>query len=87
MKIVIAPDSFKGSASAKQVAEALARGWRKVFPNAELVTVPMADGGEGNMEALVDATGGKMQEVEVSDPLGRPLRHATAFWETENCCC
>ena len=73
MKIVIAPDSFKGSASAKQVAEALARGWRKVFPNAELVTVPMADGGEGTMEALVDATGGKMQEVEVSDPLGRPL--------------
>ena len=73
MKIVIAPDSFKGSASAKQVAEALARGWRKVFPNAELVTEPMADGGEGTMEALVDATGGKMQEVEVSDPLGRPL--------------
>ena len=73
MKIVIAPDSFKGSASAKQVAEALARGWRKVFPNAELVTVPMADGGEGTMEALVDATGGKMQEVEVSGPLGRPL--------------
>lgn len=73
MKIVIAPDSFKGSASAKQVAEALARGWRKVFPNAELVTVPMADGGEGTMEALVDATGGKMLEVEVSDPLGRPL--------------
>ena len=73
MKIVIAPDSFKGSASAKQGAEALARGWRKVFPNAELVTVPMADGGEGTMEALVDATGGKMQEVEVSDPLGRPL--------------
>ncbi len=73
MKIVIAPDSFKGSASAGQVAEALARGWRKVFPNALVMTLPMADGGEGTTEALVAATGGTTETVAVQDPLGRPL--------------
>lgn len=73
MKIVIAPDSFKGSASALQVAEALAAGWRRVFPEATIETVPMADGGEGTMEALVAATGGSTKTIEVQDPLGRSI--------------
>ncbi len=73
MKIVIAPDSFKGSASAKQVAEAIASGWRRIFPGALCELVPMADGGEGTMEALVDATGGVTKTIRVQDPLGRTI--------------
>ena len=57
MRIVIAPDSFKGSVSALCVAEAMARGVLKVFPGAEVRQVPIADGGEGTVEALVSATG------------------------------
>ena len=71
MKIVIAPDSFKDSLSALLVAEALERGFIRVFPDAEFVKVPMADGGEGTVESLIDATGGKRVEVPVRDRLLR----------------
>ena len=74
MRIVIAPDSFKESASALAVAEAVTAGWRRVFPDAECVRVPMADGGEGTVEALVAATGGRRIEVEATGPLGEPVR-------------
>ena len=57
MKIVIAPDSFKGSLTAKEVGEAIQAGLKQVWPEAEYVLVPMADGGEGTVQALVDATG------------------------------
>ncbi len=73
MRIVIAPDSFKGSASAEAVAEAMARGVRAVFPGAELRTVPIADGGEGTVEALVSATRGRTVEARVTGPLGEPV--------------
>jgi len=73
MKIVIAPDSFKESLSALEVAEAVERGFRMVFPEAEYVKVPMADGGEGTVQSLVDATGGRIVEVEVTGPLGEPV--------------
>ncbi|ERI50917.1 hypothetical protein N878_24345, partial [Pseudomonas sp. EGD-AK9] len=52
MKIVIAPDSFKESLSAPEVAVAIARGWQQVFPDAECLLRPMADGGEGTVDAL-----------------------------------
>lgn len=58
MKIVLAPDSFKGSMTASEAAEAMARGIRAVHPSAELVLVPLADGGEGMVAALTAATGG-----------------------------
>lgn len=73
MKIVIAPDSFKGSATARDLCAAIARGIRSVIPKAELVELPMADGGEGIMDNLVYATGGSRKEVTVSDPLGRSI--------------
>jgi glycerate 2-kinase len=74
MRVVIAPDSFKGSLSAVEVAEAMARGVRAVFPAAEIVTVPIADGGEGTVQALVTATGGRLEHTVVRGPLGTPVR-------------
>ena len=71
MKIVIAPDSFKGNLTAKQVADAIEIGIKRVIPDAEIVKIPMADGGEGTVQALVDATDGEIITAEVSDPLGR----------------
>ncbi|RSX50011.1 glycerate kinase [Bifidobacterium callimiconis] len=71
MKFVIAPDSFKGCMTAKQAAEAMRTGLRRVFPDAEYVMVPMADGGEGTVQSLVDATGGTLHQARVLDPLQR----------------
>ena len=70
MKIVIAPDSFKGSLSAAEVAEAIKTGFRAVYPDAEYVKVPMADGGEGTVQSLVDATSGTIITQLVSGPMG-----------------
>jgi len=75
MKVVVAPDSFKGSISATLAAKALARGVRKAAPGAKAIEAPMADGGEGTVEAMVAATGGRFVEARVEDPLGR---HITA---------
>ncbi len=73
MKVVVAPDKFKGSLSAPEVARAIARGVKAVAPDAEVVEVPMADGGEGTVEALVSATGGEFREAEGTGPLGDPV--------------
>lgn len=73
MRIVIAPDSFKGSASAKEVAQAIADGLKIPLPDATLDLVPMADGGEGTVEALVVATKGRIVWVQVTGPLGEPV--------------
>ena len=70
MKIVLAPDSFKESLSALQVAKSIERGFKQVLPNAEYVKVPMADGGEGTVQSLVDATGGRIIKKTVTGPLG-----------------
>ncbi len=73
MKIIIAPDSFKGCMSARQAAEAMEHGVHHVLPDAECVLVPMADGGEGTVQSLVDATGGTLLEATVTGPLGMPV--------------
>ncbi|ANZ62013.1 glycerate kinase family protein [Secundilactobacillus paracollinoides] len=73
MKIVIAPDSFKGGMTAKQAADAIETGVKRVFPESDRVKVPMADGGEGTVQALVDATGGTMLQKYVTGPLGKPI--------------
>ena len=73
MKIIIAPDSFKGSLSAVEVSEAIAQGVKKIYPNAVVEKVPMADGGEGTVECLVNATHGKIYEQEVLGPLAEPV--------------
>ncbi len=77
MRIVIAPDSFKGSLSALDVTSAVERGILSVFPQAEIYKVPIADGGEGTVEALTMATGGKILRETVTGPLGEP---DDAFW-------
>ena len=74
MKIVIAPDSFKECLAAREVAECLARGVRDVVPRARIECVPMADGGEGTVKALVDATGGRYVTVVATAPLGNRIR-------------
>ena len=73
MKIVVALDSFKGSLSSREVAEAAVRGIRQVLPICELVGVNVADGGEGTVDAVVEALGGEIVATVVSDPLGRPI--------------
>lgn len=77
LRILVAPDSFKGSLSAVQVAAAMARGIAAVFPEAEVLQAPIADGGEGTVEALVAATGGRLMPALVRGPLGEPVR---AVW-------
>lgn len=77
MKIIIAPDSFKGSLSALKVCENIEKGIRKVFGTAEIVNIPMADGGEGTVQSLVDATGGKIINLKVKGPL---LKEVDAFY-------
>lgn len=71
MKIVIAPDSFKGSLSAKEVTQAIYNGLNPIFPQADYQLIPMADGGEGTLDALVDATKGKFVKVSVHNPLNK----------------
>lgn len=73
MKIVIAPDSFKGSLTAKQAAEAIHTGLKRVFPDADYEIVPMADGGEGTVQSLVDATQGSFRQARVLNPLGETV--------------
>ena len=74
--VVIAPDKFKGSLTAEEAAEAIARGVRAVWPQARVVKVPMADGGEGTLRSLVRATGGRIFYRRVMGPLGKPVRAA-----------
>ena len=76
MKIVIAIDSFKGSLSTFEAGNAAADGIRAVFPNAEIVISPLADGGEGTVDAVISATNGTEKEILVTGPLGAPV-HAT----------
>ena len=73
MKIVIASDSFKGSLSSHEVAQAAMRGVKQVYPTCEIVAVNVADGGEGTVEAVVEALGGEIVTITVSDPLGCPV--------------
>jgi glycerate kinase len=73
MKIVIAPDSFKESLSALQVAEAIEAGLREVLVDADIVKLPVADGGEGTVQAMIDATGGRRVELKATGPLGEQV--------------
>ncbi len=73
MKVIIAIDSFKGCLTSKEANGAAAEGIRRVYPDAEIVEVPVSDGGEGYMEAFHAAIGGRLVEVAVRDPLMRPI--------------
>jgi glycerate 2-kinase len=74
MKVVIAPNCFKECLSSPDVASAMARGVRNVRSNIEILEVPVADGGDGTLDAMVCATGGEIRVAEVEDPLGRLIR-------------
>ncbi len=73
MRILIAPDKFKGALNAREVAESVAAGLREVLPDAEMDVAPMADGGEGTAEAICDALGGSWLKCKARDPLGREI--------------
>ncbi|HLE79418.1 MAG TPA: glycerate kinase, partial [Candidatus Limnocylindrales bacterium] len=75
--VLIAPDSFKGSLTSVQVAEAIAEGWRRARPADEITLAPLADGGEGTLEAIAATGAWAWQDAAASDPLGRPV---TARW-------
>ena len=77
MTLLLAPDSFKECLSAREVAAALAAGVRERWPGAEVVEMPLADGGEGTLDALAGPMGASMMKAEVHDPLGRPVE---ALW-------
>jgi len=81
MKILIAPDKFKGSLNAREVAESIAVGIHDALPDAEVEIVPMADGGEGTAEAISDALGGSWLKCKVHDPLGREIEACYAWIE------
>lgn len=84
MKFVLAPDSFKESMTAKEACMAMEKGIIKAMPEAEIIHVSMADGGEGTMQSLVDATGGKIYEVEVTAPLGNKVKAQYGVLGNEN---
>jgi glycerate kinase len=77
-RVVVAPDKFKGSASAQQVADAIARGLRRAAPDAEVIPRPMADGGDGTVRLFVES-GARARRVRVHDPLGRPVEAVYAL--------
>ena len=74
MKVVIAPQSFKGSISALDAAKAMEEGVQRVISNTEIVLVPVADGGDGTLETLVDATGGDIRSATVTGPIGNAVK-------------
>jgi glycerate 2-kinase len=94
--VLIAPDSFGGSMSANEAADAIAAGWRDAIPTDIVTTLPLSDGGPGFVDVLHAGLGGKLVEVEVDDPLGRPARGAilvvdsggrrTAYIESAQAC-
>jgi glycerate kinase len=73
MKIVIAPDSFKESLTAKQVCTAIESGMKRILPDAQYYLIPVADGGEGTVQSLVDATNGSIINLSVTNPIGSPV--------------
>ncbi|HIH42443.1 TPA: glycerate kinase [Candidatus Woesearchaeota archaeon] len=79
MKILIAPDSFKGTFSAKQVASFMAKGVKKIYPHSQIKIMPMADGGEGTIEAVVFDLKGKIISKNVTGPLGYKVKAKYAF--------
>ena len=83
MKVVVAPDSFKGSLAAPDVAQALADGLRKVWPDADVELLPLSDGGEGWVDSLVRAASGKFETARVKGPLGDPVDARFGLIETD----
>jgi glycerate kinase len=84
MKILIAPDKFKGTLSAREVAENIAAGLRDVLPDAKIDIVPLADGGEGTAEVISSALRGSWMKCKAHDPLGREIEARYGWVEDQN---
>ena len=82
MRVLVAPDKFRGTLTARQAAEAIETGWRRARPDDDVDLVPMADGGEGTLEALVDAQGGRIEATTATGPLGDPVDAAFGIVDT-----
>ena len=87
MRILLAPDSFKESASAEAIAQAMARGIKRGNPQAECRLMPLSDGGEGLTQALVHATAGTLHNVETVDAIGRPITAQFGFLGNNRASC
>lgn len=74
VRVLVAPDKFRGTLTAREAADAIAAGWRRADPDAAVESVPMADGGEGTLDALVHALAGTTRAARVSGPLGDPVQ-------------
>src|SRR5205809_2540523 len=83
MKILIAPDKFKGALIAREAAENIAKGLRDALPDAKIEIVPMADGGEGTAEVICNARGGSWVQCKAHDPLGREIDAHYAWFADE----
>ncbi|MDD2480051.1 MAG: glycerate kinase [Victivallaceae bacterium] len=86
MKIIIATDSFKGALRSSEVCAAIMRGLCRALPDAELIAVPMADGGEGTVHAVIQATGGILRQAEVRDPLMKRVNAEYGLTPEPRCC-
>ncbi len=84
MKILVAPDSFKGSLSAKNICEITERVATEIFEEIEVLKIPMADGGEGTVEAVLDALNGEKVEITVKNPLGNPHKATYGIFNQTN---
>ena len=73
-KVVIAPQGFKESLSGMEIAEAMSLGVKRVWPDVETILIPVADGGDGTLQALVDSSGGEVRTATVQDAIGRPIK-------------
>ena len=85
MRVLVAPDKFRGTLTAVQAAEAVEAGWHRHRPGDEIVLVPMADGGEGTMEALIGALGGQKVSITVPGPLGDPFSRRSRYAPLVDC--
>src|SRR5215211_8625933 len=84
MRILIAPDKFKGALTAREVAENIAKGLREALPDLQIEIVPMADGGEGTAEAICEARSGSWLKCKAHDPIGREIEARYVWIEDGN---
>ncbi|MFA7430000.1 MAG: glycerate kinase [Rhodospirillaceae bacterium] len=82
MRVVVAPDSFKGSLTSTQAADSICAGFRDALPDVVCLSIPMADGGEGTVDAIISVVGGEVCSVAATDPLGRPIQAAYGWCPT-----
>jgi glycerate kinase len=83
MRIIVAPQEFKSTLTAREAADAMAIGVKRALPNAEVETIPLSDGGPGLVDLILASTGGRRMQAPVQDPLGRPIDAAWALLDDE----